>query len=323
MISIVTPAFREGENLPVLYQRLKETLGAMGIDWEWVVVDDHSPDSTFAVIHDLSRQDRRIRGFRLARNFGSHIALTCGIRQARGQCAVVMAADLQDPPETIPALYAEYQKGAQVVWAVRAAREGESAGTVGFSRLYYWLMRNIVGMKEMPATGADFFLIDRPVIDAFCEFRETNVSILALISWMGFRQSFISYVKKARLHGRSGWSLERKFKLVIDSVTAFTYLPIRMMTYLGFLFAFVGFIYAAVIAFKALSSRTAPSGYPSLFVAVVVIGGIQMIMLGILGEYMWRTLNEARRRPQYLIESITGEVPEKPAARRTSDSATN
>lgn len=321
-ITVVTPAFREGENLPVLYERLKETLGAMGVTWEWVVVDDHSPDSTFPVLVKLSQQDPRIRGLRLSRNFGSHIALTCGIRHARGNCAVVMAADLQDPPESIPALYAEYQNGAQVVWAVRARREGETASTIGFSRLYYWIMRNLVGMKEMPSTGADFFLITRPVIDAFCEFRETNVSILALITWMGFRQTFVSYVKQARLHGRSGWNLEKKFKLVIDSITAFTYLPIRLMTYAGFLFALTGFVYAGIIAFKALSSRTAPAGYPSVFVAVVVLGGIQMVMLGILGEYLWRALNESRRRPQYLIESITGEVqPAPPASARTSGSS--
>lgn len=299
----MTPAYNEAENLPVLYQHLQRVIDGIDADWEWIVVDDHSTDATFEVLTHLAERDDRLRGFRFSRNFGSHTASTCGLNHARGDCAIVLAADLQDPPETIPQLLTEWQRGAQVVWAVRTRREGEKVSTVGFARLYYWLMRWGVGIKGMPATGADFFLIDRRVVDAFRQFNESNVSILALITWMGFRQAFISYNKQARLHGRSGWNLKKKLKLVIDSVTSFTYLPIRVMSYLGFSVALIGFLYAAVVIVSAFIGNPV-QGWSSLIVIVLILGGIQMLMMGVLGEYMWRALDEARRRPRYIIEAV-------------------
>jgi len=304
LFSIVTPAFNEAENLTVLYQRLCQVLRSLDFDWEWVVIDDHSSDETFSLLEKMAVSDTRIRVIRLARNFGSHTALTCGLHHARGDCAVVMAADLQDPPETLPALLQKWYEGAQVVWAVRDNREGEKASTVGFARLYYFLMRRVVGIKEIPATGADFFLLDRRVLDAFGQFSESNVSIMALIAWMGYRQASINYDKQARLYGRSGWTLEKKLKLIADSVTSFTYLPIRLMSYLGFIVALMGFVYTAVVIANALAGNP-PQGWTSLMVVVLVVSGIQMLMMGVLGEYLWRALDESRRRPRYLIEAIT------------------
>jgi len=303
VLTVVTPAYNEADNLPRLYERLSQTLDPLELDWEWVIVDDHSSDRTFKVVESLAAQDARIRGYRFARNLGAHTAIRCGINYAGGDCAAIMAADLQDPPETLPELVARWQAGAQVVWAVRAHREGETVSTVGFSRLYYWLMRRVVGIKEMPATGADFFLIDRRVIDALSQFNESHTSLMALVTWMGFRQTEISYPKQARLHGRSGWSLEKKLKLVVDSVTSFTYLPIRLMSYLGFIVALLGFLYAGWVIINAMFGRPA-YGWSSLMVVVLVVGGIQMIMMGVLGEYLWRALDEARRRPRYIVEAV-------------------
>jgi dolichol-phosphate mannosyltransferase len=304
MLSIVTPAFNEAQNLPVLHERLCQTMQGIDIDWEWVVVDDHSRDATFAVIAELAERDPRVRGIRFARNFGAHTALTCGLHHSKGACVAALAADLQDPPETIPQLLTHWKQGTRVVWAARNRREGESAARVGFSRLYYWLMRKVVGMKEMPATGADFFLLDRRVVDAFCEFREANVSIFALITWMGFSQATIYYDKKARLHGQSGWSLKKKLKLLVDSVASFSYVPIRFMSYVGFVVALSGFVYAGFIIFNALQGSPA-QGWSSLMVVVLVVGGVQMVMMGVLGEYLWRALDESRRRPRYIIETTT------------------
>ncbi|MCI0486438.1 MAG: glycosyltransferase family 2 protein [Blastocatellia bacterium] len=304
LLSIVTPAYNEAKNLPLLYEQFTRVLGALGMDWEWVVIDDHSTDETFNIITDIAGRDVRVRGLRLARNFGAHTAVTCGLNQARGECAVMLAADLQDPPDLLPDLLAKWRAGAQVVWAVRNRREGEKASTIGFSRLYYWVMRRMVGIKEMPKNGADFFLIDRRVLKAFREFRENNVSIQVLITWMGFRQATITYDKQARRHGSSGWSLEKKLKLVVDSIASFTYLPIRLMSYVGVIVAVVGFIYAGVVAASALAGNPV-QGWSSLMVAVLVIGGIQMLMMGLLGEYLWRALDESRRRPRYLIEDAT------------------
>ena len=286
-LSIIVPAYNEAENLPVLYKRILEVMNGFVSAWEWIVVDDHSSDATFAVACDIARHDSRVRVIRFARNHGSHLAVTCGLGHARGDCAVILAADLQDPPDLIPDLLAPWRRGAQVIWAVRRRREGEKTSTIGFSRLYYFIMRHLVGIKEMPPTGADFVLIDRRVIDTLCLFRESNISIMALITWMGFRQDSVDYDKKARLHGRSGWSLEKKLKLVVDSVTSFSYLPIRLMSYAGFVVALMGFIYALFVIRHALAGQPA-QGWASLMVVVLIIGGFQMLMMGVLGEYLWR-----------------------------------
>jgi glycosyltransferase involved in cell wall biosynthesis len=304
LLSIVTPAYNESKNLEVLYDRINTVLAPLQVNWEWVVIDDHSEDDTFAILSALAARDPRVRGIRFARNFGSHMALTCGLHEAKGECAVIMAADLQDPPETLPALLDKWREGAHVVWAVRGQREGEKTSRVTFSRLYYLLMKKVVGVRQMPATGADFFLLDRRVINALSQFNESNVSIMALITWMGYRQESVVYTKQRRLHGSSGWTLKKKLKLAVDSVTAFTYLPIRIMSYLGFIVAILGLFYALVVTKIALSGNPV-EGWASLMVVVLIIGGIQMLMLGVLGEYLWRALDESRRRPRYLIQSKT------------------
>jgi dolichol-phosphate mannosyltransferase len=303
-ISIVTPAWKEAENLPVLHERLCNVLDEVEGDWEWIIVDDHSPDDTFACIYALSQKDPRVKGVRLSRNSGSHVALTCGLNQVEGDCAILIAGDLQDPPETIPALLAKRDEGLQVVWAVRTARPGETITTKGFSRLYYWIMRKIVGLKDIPAAGADFLLMDRKVVDAFNRFNESNVSIMSLITWMGFKQGRIEYVKEARLHGESGWTFRTKFKLVIDSITSFTYLPIRLMSITGFAVALLGFVYAIYVAYMRITQGLT-TGFAATMIAILVIGGLQMMMMGVLGEYLWRSLDESRKRPRYLIEEET------------------
>lgn len=306
-LSVITPAYNEEKNLPLLYQRLDVVLSHLDIDWEWIVTDDHSQDGTFEALCEISRKNGRVRGMRFSRNFGSHAGVSCGLKDAKGDCAVVIAADLQDPPEVIPELIDAWRSGAQVVWATRARRTGEKSSTVAFAKLFYWVMLNVVGMRELAATGADFFLIDRRVINAFQKFSERNLNLFALVSWMGFRQATISYDKEARLHGRSGWSLSKKVKLAIDSITAFSYLPVRIMSWLGILTAFGGFLYAMLVIVNALGGQPV-EGWSSLMVAVLIIGGFQMLMFGVLGEYIWRALDEARRRPRYTIEADTSMV---------------
>ncbi len=304
-LSIVTPAYNEEENLPLFRAELAAVLASCGIDWEWIVVDDHSYDGTWAVLQKIAAEDPHLRAVRLARNSGSHIALACGLRQAQGDCAVVLAADLQDPPQTIPLLLEKWKSGAQMVWAVREHREGESAGTRGFARLYYWIMRRFVGIRDMPSSGADFVLLDRRVILALRGFKETNVSLLALLTWIGFKQDRIFYTKKARYHGQSGWNMEKKLKLVVDSVTTFSFRPVRIMTYVGFIVASLGFLFAVITAVRALGGIPV-QGWASLMVTVLVLGGVQMLMIGVLGEYLWRALDEARNRPQFVVEDEIG-----------------
>ena len=319
LVSIVTPAYNEAANLPLMHQRLSSVVEAIGIDWEWIVVDDSSRDDTFAVAETIAGMDCRVRVFRFSRNFGSHTATICGLDHACGDCAVAMASDLQDPPETIPQLVAKWLAGNHVVWAVRAYRDGESRSTLAFSRFYYWMMRRIAGLTEMPATGADFVLLDRRVIDAICRFPEQNASFFGLVTWMGFRQTVISYEKQARVHGRTGWTLRKKIKLVVDSLTSFTYQPVRWMSLMGLAVSILGVIYAMVVVINALLGASV-QGWTSLMVVVLFLGGGQMFMLGVLGEYIWRGLDESRRRPRYLIERVAGkriaEQPEHPTPQR-------
>ena len=303
MLSIITPAFNEAANLPQLYGRLVDTMARVGGDWEWVIVDDHSRDDTFTVIEALALRDARVRGFRLSRNSGSHVAITCGLHHVAGDAAVMMAADLQDPPETLSALIGRWRQGAQVVWATRRAQPGESSHR-GFAALYYWIMRKAVGMQEMPSRGADFFLIDRVVLDAFRRFPERNVSVLALITWLGFRQEYVEYDKQPRATGQSGWTLSRKIKLVIDSVTSFSDFPIRLCSYVG-----VVLMAIALVVFAVSLALMPALGAGILFLLGVFVGlaGLQLLALGIVGEYVWRALEEARRRPAYLIEAVAGQ----------------
>jgi dolichol-phosphate mannosyltransferase len=302
VLSILTPAFNEADNLPALYDRLVAVMGAAG-DWEWVIVDDHSSDRTFVVIERLAMQDARVRGVRLARNSGSHVAITCGLHHVQGAAAVMMAADLQDPPETLGVMIERWQQGAQVVWAVRRQHPGRTSDA-GFAALYYWIMRHVVGMKEMPARGADFFLVDRRVIDAFRRFPEQNVSVLALITWLGFRQEQVEYDKQARASGRSGWTLARKLKLVVDSVASFSNLPIRLCSYAGLTLLAI----AIVVLLLSLGRLSEPGGeLRLLFILIGGLAGLQLLALGVIGEYVWRALDESRRRPPYLIEAVAGQ----------------
>lgn len=303
-ISLVTPAYNEAANLPLLYEQLLAVMQGLDLIWEWIVVDDHSHDLTFQVLTELADQDPRVQGIRLARNTGSHTAIACGLYHAQGDCAIVLAGDLQDPPAIISSLLAEWESGVQIVWAVRNNRPSESLFNAIFSRLYYFLMRHVIGMKDVPATGTDCLLVDHQVIAALQQFRERNLNLLALLSWMGFEQSQIFYDKQTRQSGKSGWNLEKKLKLVADSFTSFTYLPIRLMSYIGFLVATLGFIWAIAIVVIALTHLTFP-GWPSIMVVLLVLGGLQMMMMGVLGEYLWRALDEARGRPLFLVESTT------------------
>ena len=298
-LSVITPAFNEASTLDLVYQRIVAAMAATAIDWEWLVVDDHSRDNTFAVVGELAARDARVAGLRLARNAGSHAAITCALRHASGDAAVLLAADLQDPPEVIPALLEQWRAGAQVVWGVRRLRAGETRRTIGFARLYYFIMRRYARV-DLPATGTDLFLVDRAVIDALGGFTERPSSIFALLTWLGFRQAFVEYDKAPRHSGRSGWTLRKKVALVIDSVAAFSEFPVRWCWYGG-------------AALLAASPFVAAAWHPFAGLAVG-LSGLHLVAIGIVGEYVWRALQEARRRPPYVIEASLGRLARHPVS---------
>lgn len=302
LLSVVVAAFNEEGNLPSLYERVTALdWRALGVDLEMVFVDDHSRDRTPAILRELAAHDLRVKVLRFSKNFGSHKAFTAGLEHCAGNAAVILAADLQDPPETIPQLLEKWRAGAKVVWAVRDARTGESWCTVALSRFYYFLMRRFADVQP-PRTGADFLLVDRQVLDLLKSSPEKHTSLLALIQWMGFAQDQITYTKAARHSGRSKWTLRKKLKLSIDSFVSFSYVPIRLMSSCGFLFAITGFVYSLVVAVRALAFGSPVQGWPALMCAVLITSGVQLIMLGVLGEYLWRAFDETRGRPRYIVE---------------------
>lgn len=304
-LSFVLPAFGEAGNLGALFPRLLAQ-ARLADELEILVVDDHSPDDTFGVVREWAARDPRIRGLRLARNAGSHMAILCGLQAASGQAIVVMAADGQDPPELAQQLVGAWADGAQVVWAVRETREQETVSTRMGSRLYYAIMNRLTSVR-LPPTGADFFLLDRRVLGALLAIPEHNVSIFALLMSLGFRQTEIRYTKQARLSGRSKWTFRRKLRLLLDSLIGFSTLPLRLATALGFIYALGGFLYAALLVVNRISSgllfgAVTLTGWSALMVVLLVSSGSTMVILGIFGEYLWRALEEVRGRPRFLIE---------------------
>ena len=301
-VSLVIPIYNEEDNLPELRRRLDGVLSAEdALAFEIVLVDDHSLDCTRELCLEWVNQDPRVRYLRMSRNFGSHAACTAGLEEAQGDAALVMAADLQDPPEDVPKLLRSWEGGAQVVWAVRSAREGEPLSRILPARVYYWLMRHVAKL-DLPPEGADFVLVDRCVIDAVLRCRETSASLFALVSWAGFRQTSVPYVKRARHAGQSGWTVRKKVRLLVNSIVGFTLWPVRLLLVIGVLAASAAIGYAVLLIVLRLSGRITVSGFTAVMVTMLFGFGLVMVMIGMLGEYLWRALEHARARPRYLLE---------------------
>ena len=305
LISVVLPAFNEEGNLPLLFKRLAAVAAQLKDHvFEFIFIDDCSSDSTPAILAQLKAEDSRIQIIRFARNCGSHAAVEAGIKYCRGDVAVVMATDLQDPPEIIPRLIEQWEKGYRVVWGDREKREGESFAVRVCSRVYYFLM-NLLTDVVYPSGGADIFLIDRIVIEALRETTEKNSEIFILIVWLGFSQTHINYVKEARYAGSSKWNFSKRLKLFFDSLISFSYIPLRLMSFIGSLLALTGLLYGIFVFVKRFQGIIDIEGFSSLMIVMLLIGGFQMCMMGILGEYLWRTYDETRKRPKYVIEKNT------------------
>lgn len=306
MLSVIVPAFNEQENLLVLYQRLSKCAQDLpDIDFEFIFIDDCSTDQTPVILNSLFEKDKRIKVIRFSRNCGSHAALAAGLNFCKGDAALSLAADLQDPPEIMAPMIKKWQNGAKTVWAVRTKREKESFSVKLFSRVYYGLINFFTDVR-MPPLGSDVFMIDRVVIEAFRAMPEKHSSIYMALAWLGFSQATVDYVKQAREAGSSKWTLRKKIKLIIDSLLSFSDVFIRSISIVGFVMALLGFAYAFSIIMRYFLFGIPSQGWSSLIVAIFVLGGIQMMMLGILGEYLWRTFDESRKRPQFVIESLRG-----------------
>lgn len=300
-ISIVIPVYYNQDNLRPLYEDMKDKLfGHNEYEWEIVMVDDGSGDNSYEVMKKLSEEDDRIKIYHLSRNFGSHAAILCGLSECTGDCAVVKAADLQEPTELVLEMIDSWKKGNNVVLAVRADRE-EGKGQTMFANLYYWLVRK-TALPQMPKGGFDVYLLDRKVINVLEQLDEKNSALTGQILWSGFRTDKVYYTRLAREIGTSRWTLRKKIRLVMDTLFSFSTLPIKAVSMVG-TFSVIGALIWAVLTFIfKLVGMIEVSGWTTLFLFQLFSFGIIMLTLGILGEYLWRIFDASRNRPPYIIE---------------------
>lgn len=301
MISLIFPTFNEEENLDEFHRQIITVVQTIhDHEFEFIFVDDGSTDKTPEILRQFHEKDNRVKMIRFTRNYGSHAALAAGLIHCKGDCAINMSADLQDPPELIVKLLEKWNKPAKIIWGIRAKREGETMQKKFFAGFYYSLMSRLTDVTA-PPSGADVFLIDRQVINAYKEMKEKHTSVFMVLAWLGFSQDSVTYVKKMRHRGLSKWTLNKRIKLAFDSLLSFSDVFIRSMSVMGIVTAFLGFLYASIVVW-AYFHGSPVEGWSSLIVAILIIGGIQMIMLGVLGEYLWRTFDESRKRPRFIIE---------------------
>lgn len=300
-VSIVVPVYYNEDNLRPLYDDIKEKfIEKIDYDYEIVLVDDGSKDNSYAVMRELARKDMHIRTISLSRNFGSHAACLCGLSYATGDCAVIKAADLQEPTELILEMVESWQNGNNVVLACREERL-ESKTKVGFANLYYWLVRK-TSLPNMPRNGFDIYLLDRKAIDVVKRLDEKNSAITGQILWSGFNTGIVYYTRQAREIGTSKWTLKKKIRLVSDTLFSFSTLPIRLLEIVGATSFVVGIVWAIIVLFAKIGGNIQVSGFTTLFIFNLLSFGITMSSMGILGEYLWRTFDASRNRPPYIVE---------------------
>lgn len=301
-ISIVVPVYYNADTLELLYEDMrKKILDKLG-DYEIVFVDDGSGDDSWEVMNALRARDERIRCIKLSKNYGEHAALLAGLSACTGDCAVTKQADLQEDSSIILEMYESWKKGNKVVLAVRKERK-ENRLKVFFANLYYMLIRRMVN-KNMPAGGCDCYLVDRKVIEVLERLDEKNSSLTLQVMWVGFRTDMIYFVRQDREVGKSRWTLSKKIKLVADSIFSFTYLPLRIMMGLGALFDIASVILLVSVLVEKFTVGTPIQGWASIMCVLLFGFGMLMLMLGIIGEYIWRALDAARNRPTYIIDEI-------------------
>jgi glycosyltransferase involved in cell wall biosynthesis len=322
LVSIVVPVYHNATSLPDLLSQFQALAQKNSADqFEFVFVDDGSKDNSFAVLEALAQSEPRMRVVKLSRNFGSNAAVLAGLCHITGDVIAAIAADLQDPPELIHDMLIQWHSGNKVVLAVREERDDPGLTSL-IADTFYALFRRFA-IKTMPRRGFDFFLIDRQVCNLITGIQENNAYLMGLILWMGFSPVVLPYHRRARekKYGRSMWTFAKKLKYFIDSFVAFSYLPVRAASILGFVLSFLGIVYAAIILINRLVTGIDVEGWSSIMVVLLIVSGAQMVMIGILGEYLWRNLDETRKRPRFIIERIIEPQLESSADRETDANA--
>ncbi len=299
----VVPCFNEADTLPLLHPRLAAALDALGVRWQILYVDDGSTDSTWQRIEELAAQDARVGAIRLARNFGKELALTAGLDHADAGAVIVLDADLQDPPELIALLYERFLQGFDMVYGVRRSRSGESWTKRATAALFYRLMGRLSATR-LPEDTGDFRLLSRRAVLALRQLRERHRFMKGLFAWVGYRQVGVEYDREPRAAGATKFNYWRLWNLALEGVTSFSTVPLRAATYIGFLTALLAFGYGVWTIAKTLLWGEPVRGYPSLMTVMLLLGGVQLIALGLIGEYLGRLYAESKQRPLYLIDQV-------------------
>jgi glycosyltransferase involved in cell wall biosynthesis len=304
-LSVVVPVFNEEETIPMFYDRIRKVLDTLGsLASELIFVDDGSTDESYARLVALAQADHRVRVIKFSRNFGHQIAITAGIDQARGDAVVVIDADLQDPPEVIPGFIEKWQEGYQVVYGSRDKRAGETRLKIWTASLFYRILRALIKI-DIPVDVGDFRLMSRTAVDHFRKFRERDRFVRGLVSWVGFKQTGIPYTRDRRYAGKTKYPYHKMIKFALDGITSFSSLPLRFASWLGFFVSVLAFLYlCSVFVQKALGHTV--QGWATIMVGMLLLGGVQLICLGIIGEYIGRIFNETKQRPLYVIEETRG-----------------
>ena len=304
--SIVAPIYNELENIPELYRRVKEVMDVLDEPWELIVVDDGSTDGSTEAICSLAREDERVRPVIFARNFGHQIAITAGWDYARGDAVVIIDADLQDPPEVIHEMAKKWKEGYEVVYAVRSEREGESLFKIWTASLFYRLIYRITDVK-IPLDTGDFRLMDRKVVNVLKQMRERHRFPRGMSAWVGFKQIGVDYKRAARLAGETKYPFRKMFRLALNAITSFSYFPLQVATFFGFASAGVAIVAIPVVVALRLAGSHFFEGQTTTLISVLFLGGVQLISLGILGEYVGRLYDEAKGRPLYIVREAPKE----------------
>ena len=301
--SIVAPIFNEIESIPELYKRVSAVMDKMGDSWELILVDDGCTDGSTQAILDLSENDDRVIPLIFARNFGHQIAVTAGWDHARGDAVVIIDADLQDPPEVIPELAAKWKEGYEVVYAVRAEREGESWFKKFSASVFYRLIARITEVN-IPLDTGDFRLLDRKVVDVLKSMHERHRFPRGMAAWVGFRQIGVEYNRAERFAGHTKYPFRKMLKLAMNAITSYSYFPLQISSYIGFFSAGLSIIAIPVVIILRMTGNQEFSGQATTLISVLFLGGVQLISLGILGEYIGRLYDEAKGRPLYILREI-------------------
>ena len=300
VFSIVAPVFNEIGSIEEFYKTLALVMQPLKQPWELLLVDDGSTDGSTDKIRELAANDSHVKPVIFARNFGHQIAVTAGLDYTRGEAIIIIDADLQDPPSVILDLIAKWKEGFEVVYAVRRKREGESWFKLFTASLFYRLIFRITDVK-IPLDTGDFRLIDRKVVDILGQMRERHRFLRGMAAWVGFRQVGVEYDRKERFAGKTKYPFSKMFKLALNAITSFSYFPLQVATYLGFICAGISILAIPVVIYLRLSNQGELLGQATTLIAVLLLGGVQLITLGILGEYIGRIYDEAKGRPLYIV----------------------